>query len=893
MEIAPAVAVVLIEGGGNQEMAVAMTPMMRQYVELKEKYSDCLLFFRLGDFYEMFFDDAKLASRELELTLTGRDCGMTDRAPMCGVPYHSVDTYITRLIAKGYKVAICEQMEDPALAQGLVERDVIRIITPGTVIEEKMLEEGKNNYIAAILYRDGGIGLAYADVSTGGFYIEQLYGESVNGQLTDELARIQPTEIIANDALFEQQLLKKRLSTQYYLERAADPSFLLDSSAKRLQRHFNVASLTGFGCDHCEDGVRAAGALMQYLEETQKNALSHIQSIKVINRSAYMVLDAATRRNLELTQPLRAGASKKNTMLYLLNRTQTSMGSRMLRDWIDRPLQTLSEIVQRQDAVQLLCDDFLVRKTLQDLLKEVYDIERLSSKIVYGSINGRDCIALLHSLWQIPNIINALLHSETKADALTRIRMQLNPMDDIKGLLAAAICDEPPVSVKEGGIIRDGYHAEVDELRRISSGSKDWLERFEATERESTGIKNLKIGFNRVFGYYIEVTKSFTAAVPYYYERKQTLANAERYITPELKEMEQKILGAHERLISLEYDLFQKIRQVLLGVTKCLQENAALLAELDVYQSLAEVATAQKYCRPAINTEGKIAIEAGRHPVIEQSTKEHFVPNDVLLDNADNRLLIITGPNMAGKSTYMRQVALITLMAMIGSYVPAASADICIVDRIFTRIGASDDLSSGQSTFMVEMSEMANILNNATPNSLLILDEIGRGTSTFDGLSIAWSVLEFIASKRRCGAKSLFATHYHELTELEGKLEGVKNYRISVKEIGEDIVFFRKIVRGHGDKSFGIQVARLAGIPNDVLMRARDILNELEKADITAKKAAKRLQQSAVQETLFAIEPDPVAETILKKLANIDPDSLSPLEALNELYQLKKVIKKG
>lgn len=874
-------------------MAGTMTPMMRQYVELKEKYSDCLLLFRLGDFYEMFFDDAKLASKELELTLTGRDCGMSERAPMCGVPYHSVDSYITRLIAKGYKVAICEQMQDPALAQGLVERDVIRIITPGTVIEEKMLEEGKNNYIAAILYRDAAIGLAYADVSTGGFFIEQLNGESVNGQLMDELARIQPTEVITNDALFEQQLLKKRISAQYYLERIADPSFQLDSANKHLLRHFNVASLSGFGCDHCEDGVRAAGALMQYLEETQKNALSHIQSIKVINRSTYMILDAATRRNLELTQPLRTGASKKNTMLYLLDKTQTSMGSRMLRDWIDRPLQTPTEILQRQDAVQSFCDDYLIRKTIQDLLKEVYDIERLSSKIVYGNVNGRDCIALLHSLWQIPDISNSLLRIEKKSDALMRIETLLDPMDDVKGLLAASICDDPPVSVKEGGIIRNGYHAEVDDLRQISSGSKQWLEHFEATERESTGIKNLKVGFNRVFGYYIEVSKSFTAAVPYYYERKQTLANAERYITPDLKEMEQKILGAHERLIALEYDLFQQIRQVLLGVTKRLQENAALLSELDVYQSLSEVATARKYCRPTINTEGKIEIKAGRHPVIEQSTQEHFVPNDVLLDSSTNRLLIITGPNMAGKSTYMRQVALITLMAMIGSFVPANSADICVVDRIFTRIGASDDLSSGQSTFMVEMSEMANILNNATQNSLLILDEIGRGTSTFDGLSIAWSVLEFIASKRRCGAKSLFATHYHELTELEGKLDGVKNYRISVKEIGEDIVFLRKIVRGYGDKSFGIQVARLAGLPNDVLVRARDILGELEKSDIAAKKAVKRLQQGTVQETLFDIEPDPVVETILKKLSTIDPDSLSPLEALNELYQLKKVMQKG
>ena len=760
-------------------MARNLTPMMRQYLELKEKYSDCLLFFRLGDFYEMFFDDAKTAAKELELVLTGRDCGLEERAPMCGVPYHSVDVYINRLIEKGYKVAICEQMEDPALAKGLVERDVIRIITPGTVIEERMLDEGRNNYIVSIHMDGGRIGFAYADVSTGGFFACELEGERALTQLTDELARLQPTQIIAGEGLFLQPLLCKRLSSQYYLERYQDRAFQTAAARERLLRHFHVASLQGFGCEGLPAAVSAAGALMQYLEETQKNALSHIHTLRMLNRSSYMNLDAATRRNLELTQPLQHGGSRKNTLLYLLDRTKTAMGSRLLRDWIDRPLQNAGAIVRRQEAVAALAADMPARRSLQEQLAGVYDIERLCSRIVYGSINGRDCIALRNSLRAIPAVQQLL--QALAADPLREDAAALDPMEDIAALLAAAIAEEPPAGVKDGGVIRDGYNSEVDQLRAIQHGSRQWLADFEAAERERTGIRNLRVGYNRVFGYYIEITKSNLSQAPYEYERKQTLANAERFITPELKQMEEKILGAGERLIALEYELFQAVREALLAVTDRLQHNAALIARLDVYQSFAEVAVSNRYCRPHIREDGFIRIVDGRHPVVERTLREEFVPNDVQLDNAENRLLIITGPNMAGKSTYMRQVALITLMAHIGSFVPAREADIALVDRIFTRVGASDDLSAGQSTFMVEMSEVANILNNATAQSLLILDEIGRGTSTFDGLSIAWSVLEHIADPALCGAKTLFATHYHELTELEGKLEGVKNFCIAVK----------------------------------------------------------------------------------------------------------------
>ncbi len=866
-------------------MPASMTPMMRQYLELKEKYSDCLLFFRLGDFYEMFFDDAKTAAKELDLVLTGRDCGLSERAPMCGVPYHAVDNYIAKLIEKGYKVAVCEQMEDPALAKGLVERDVIRIITPGTVIEERMLEEGQNSYIAAIALGDNAIGLSYADVSTGEFYMLQLSGKQPSVSLLDELERIRPREIIAEPSLFLQQMLARQISATYYLEQYGANAFLPESARDILKRHFKVGSLSGFGADDAPYALCAAGALMRYLDETQKNALSHIGGMRLLNRSSYMVLDATTRRNLELTQPLRFGGNKKNTLIHLLDHAKTGMGGRMLRDWIDRPLQSIEEIERRLDAVGELKDNLTQRRQLQEMLQGMYDIERLCSKIVYGTVNARDCIALIQTLERVP-LIKETLHAN-ESEALTDISRGLDEMEDVLNLLLRAITDEPPANLKEGGFIRSGYNAEVDELRGIAEHSQAWLEQFEANERESTKIKSLRVSYNRVFGYYIEVTKSYLSQVPYGYERKQTLANAERFVTPELKEMEQKILGANDRLVALEAELFAQIRGVLVGCTERLQFNGGLIAELDVYVSLSEAAANFSYCRPKWNRQGTIKIINGRHPVIERAIKEPFIPNDVLLNRADDRLLIITGPNMAGKSTYMRQTALIALMAHIGSFVPATESDLSIVDRIFTRIGASDDLSSGQSTFMVEMSEVANILHNASENSLLILDEIGRGTSTFDGLSIAWSVLEYIADAKRCGAKALFATHYHELTELEGELSGVKNFRVTVREIGEDIVFLRKIVRGGADRSFGIQVARLAGLPEAVLARAKEILEKLESADIAAKREPAKIE-TAVQPSLLDESRE---ESALRILRELDVNHLTPLEALNQLFALSAMLK--
>ena len=866
-------------------MPASMTPMMRQYLELKDKYSDCLLFFRLGDFYEMFFEDAKTASKELDLVLTGRDCGLSERAPMCGVPYHALDNYVAKLIEKGYKVAICEQITDPALSKGLVERDVIRIITPGTVIEDRMLEEGQNSYIASIAMGDSIIGLAYADVSTGEFYLLQLSGKQPAVALLDELERIRPREIIAEPSLFLQQLLSRQISSSYYLEQYGANAFLPESARDILKRHFQVNSLAGFGADEAPYAVSAAGALMRYLDETQKNALSHIRGMRLLNRSSYMVLDATTRRNLELTQPLRFGGNKKNTLLHLLDHAKTGMGGRMLRDWIDRPLQSIDEIERRLDAVSALKDNMTQRKQLQELLHGMYDIERLCSKIVYGSVNARDCIALQQTIQRVPIIKESLRDNDSAA--LSEISRSLDEMEDVLSLLLAAITEEPPATLKDGGFIRAGYNAEVDELRSIAENSQSWLERFEAAQRESTKIKSLRVSYNRVFGYYIEITKSYLAQVPYEYERKQTLANAERFVTPELKEMEQKILGAKDRLVLLENELFAGIREVLVNCTGRLQTNGALIAELDGYVSLAEVASNFQYCRPSWNQQGRIKIVNGRHPVIERAMKDPFVPNDVLLNRTDDRLLIITGPNMAGKSTYMRQTALIALMAHIGSFVPATEADISIVDRIFTRIGASDDLSSGQSTFMVEMSEVANILHNASENSLLILDEIGRGTSTFDGLSIAWSVLEYIADAKKCGAKALFATHYHELTELEGELAGVKNFRVTVREIGEDIVFLRKIVRGGADQSFGIQVARLAGLPDLVLTRAKEILEKLESADIAAKREPAKIEVG-VQPSLLDESGEESALRILKEM---DVNHLTPLEALNQLFALHAMLK--
>ena len=859
-----------------------LTPMMRQYMEVKQQYPDCFLFYRLGDFYEMFFDDAIEGSKILELTLTGRDCGLEERAPMCGVPYHAVDTYVNKMISLGHKVAICEQMEDPALAKGLVTRSVTRVITPGTVIEEKMLDGSKNNYIFSLNYTPSGIGYAYSDISTGVFFSCEVYGTNASVVLFDELTRLSPSEIIANELLFEQDYLVKRIRSAYYLEKLPNVRFHPEQAEKRLKQHFAVASLKGYGLEGKTLAVGAAGALLSYLEDTQKNALSHIHSIRLLNRSAFMQLDASTRRNLELTQPLQYNGSKKSTLLYLLDATKTSMGARLLRNWIDCPLQTKNEIVYRLQAVDTFVRDLRTRKTLGEYLDSVYDIERLTSKIAYGTINGRDCIALMNSLRQITPITMLLCGIPTEAiDAIVR---ELDPMDDVVGLIDAAIDPNPPVNIKDGGLIRKGYNAEVDELRAISNDSQGMLDAIAVREREATGIKTLRIGYNRVFGYYIEVSKSFMANVPYYYERKQTIANAERYVTPELKELEKKILNATDRLLELEAELFRSVREALLACTERLQTDAALLARLDVFRSLAEVAVSNRYVKPTISDSSVIRIQNGRHPIVERAMKNGFIPNDVNLDLENNRLLIVTGPNMAGKSTYMRQVALITLMAQIGSFVPADEAEIGIVDRIFTRIGASDDLASGQSTFMVEMSEMANIINNATKDSLLILDEIGRGTSTFDGLSIAWAVLEHIADPILCGAKTLFATHYHELTELEGKLEGVVNYRITVKEIGDDVLFLRKIVRGSADKSFGIQVARLAGLPESVIGRAKEILVELEQSDLL------------VRDTKETNMPQPTSESkversILNDLRKMDLEHMTPIDAFMKLHSYSDALK--
>jgi DNA mismatch repair protein MutS len=856
--------------------------MMRQYMEVKQQYPDCFLFYRLGDFYEMFFDDAVEGSKILELTLTGRDCGLEERAPMCGVPYHAVDTYVNKMISLGHKVAICEQMEDPALAKGLVTRSVTRVITPGTVIEEKMLDGAKNNYIFSLNFAPNGIGYAYSDISTGIFYACELYGSNAQTSLFDELTRLSPSEIIANELLYEQDYLCKRIRSGYYLEKLPNVRFHPEQAETRLKKHFSVASLKGYGLEGKTLAIGAAGALLSYLEETQKNALSHIHSIRLLNRSEYMQLDASTRRNLELTQPLQFNGSRKSTLLYLLDATKTSMGARMLRNWIDCPLQTKNSIVYRLNAVDTFVRDLRTRKMLGEYLGSVYDIERLTSKIAYGTINGRDCIALMNSLRQITPITMLLCGIPT--EAIDTIVNELDPMDDVIGLIDAAIDPNPPVNIKDGGLIRKGYNAEVDELRAISGDSQGMLESVAAREREATGIKTLRIGYNRVFGYYIEVTKSLTANVPYYYERKQTLANAERYVTPELKELEKKILSATDRLLELETELFRGVREALLACTERLQKNAVLLARLDVFRSLAEIAVSNRYVMPKIADTSIIRIVNGRHPIVERTMKNGFIPNDVNLDLDKNRLLIVTGPNMAGKSTYMRQVALITLMAHIGSFVPADEAEIGIVDRIFTRIGASDDLSSGQSTFMVEMSEMANIINNATKDSLLILDEIGRGTSTFDGLSIAWAVLEHIANPILCGAKTLFATHYHELTELEGKLEGVVNYRITVKEIGDDVLFLRKIVKGSADKSFGIQVAKLAGLPESVIGRAKEILGELEQSDLLVRDT----KEPAASQT----SPESKVErSILNDLKKLDLEHMTPIEAFMKLHSYTDALK--
>ncbi len=864
---------------------MALTPMMQQYMDVKSKYKDCILFYRLGDFYEMFFEDALTASRELELTLTGRDCGLSERAPMCGVPYHAVENYLNRLIEKGYKVAICEQMEDPALAKGLVEREVIRVVTPGTVIESGMLDERTNNFLLSVCFSGEKAGLAFADVSTGEFFVHQV--SDAARTLADEVTRIHPVEIIASDLVrLREYVTRDDLS----MSEQPGTAFQFQNASEILCRHFHLQDLSPLGLtDDYRLAAQAAGALMRYLDETQKNALEHITELRIYQSGDTMLLDRNTRRNLELTESIRS-RTKKGSLLWLLDKTSTAMGGRLLRSWIEQPLVNRGEILRRLDAVEEFTAQHVLTMTLSEELQGVYDVERLLSKVSYKSLNARDCLSLCASLKRVPDIRSLLSNAQSKG--VRAIYALLDPLEDLTALLERAINPEAPPVISEGGIIRDGYSAILDEYRSAATNGKQWIIDMEAREREATGIKNLRIQYNRVFGYYIEVTKSYYDMVPMHYQRRQTLANSERYITPELREIEQKIVGAQEQSVRLELQLFAEIREKIAGEILRIQHTAQGLKTLDALLSLAKVAVSNHYVRPDIALDGSLEIVEGRHPVVEQTMQEGgFVPNDAAMDQDQARMLIITGPNMAGKSTYMRQVALITLMAHIGSFVPARSAKIPIVDRIFTRVGASDDLASGQSTFMVEMSETAYILRNATKDSLIILDEIGRGTSTFDGLAIAWAVVEYLCDPARVGAKTLFATHYHELSELEGHVEGVQNYCISVKEHGEDVIFLRKIVRGGADKSFGIHVARLAGVPHPVLVRAHEIQARLEVSDVN-RIGQNILEEGSTRENEQVSLFDVGKTEIVNELQNIDVMALTPIDAMNKLFLLREKARK-
>ena len=880
-------------------MSNELTPMMKQYMQTKEEYKDCILFYRLGDFYEMFFDDALTASKELEITLTGKNCGLEERAPMCGIPYHAVDSYLNRLVSKGYKVAICEQVEDPKTAKGIVKREVIRVVTPGTNLDTQGLDETKNNYIMCIVYMADRYGLSVADVTTGEYLVTELDSQT---KLMDELYKFMPSEIVCNEAFYMSGLdlddLKNRLHMAIY---SLEAWYFDDALCREtLQEHFKVASLEGIGLSDYECGMIASGALLKYLEETQKNSLSHMSRLTRYATGNYMVLDSATRRNLELVETLRE-KQKRGSLLWVLDKTKTAMGARTLRKYVEQPLIDKESIVKRLDAVAELKDNAICREEIREYLNPVYDLERLVGKITYQSANPRDLIAFQSSLSMLPSVKCIL--KDMESDLLKEIYEELDPLEELCDLVGRAIQEEPPLAMKEGGIIKDGYNEEVDRLRKAKSEGKNWLADLETKEREKTGIKNLRIRYNKVFGYYLEVTNSFKDLVPDYYTRKHTLANAERYIIPELKELEDTILGAEDKLCALEYELYCEVRNTIAAELTRIQRTAKAVAKLDVIASLALVAERNNYVRPKINEKGVIDIRDGRHPVVEKMIpNDMFIANDTYLDDKKQRISIITGPNMAGKSTYMRQAALIVLMAQLGSFVPASSANIGLVDRIFTRVGASDDLASGQSTFMVEMNEVANILRNATSKSLLILDEIGRGTSTFDGLSIAWAVVEYISNSKLLGAKTLFATHYHELTELEGKISNVNNYCIAVKEKGDDIVFLRKIVKGGADKSYGIQVAKLAGVPDPVINRAKEIVEELVTADITGKvkdiavqgsetkkKTQKKLDE--VDLTQFSLFDTVKDDDVLNELKELDISHMTPMDAMNKLYQLQNKLR--
>ena len=871
-----------------------LSPMMLHYLQTKEQYPDCILFYRLGDFYEMFFEDAQIVSKELELTLTGKSCGLDERAPMCGVPYHALESYLSRLVQKGYKAAICEQMEDPQTAKGMVRREVVRIVTPGTNLDMDALDDEKNNFLFCLLYGQGDSGIAVADVTTGEFLVTQARG---NREIYDEILRYSPSEIICSENFLVSGIdledLRDRLGI--VINTLDVHYFDDDAAAMLLKKHFRVSGLMALGIEDMRAGTAAAGALLRYLYDTQKNSLSHITGINAYAVGKYMLLDSSTRRNLELTQTLR-DKKKQGSLLWVLDKTGTAMGARLLNQMLEQPLVDADEIRLRLDAVESLCRAGVDRDEIREYLRPVYDLERLMTRVSYGTANPRDLIALRESLRMFAPV--RLVLRDFDAALLHTLYDEMEDYHDLTTLLDAAIEEEPPITVREGGIIKKGFDADIDRLREASTQGRKWLLDLEAEDQKRTGIKNLRIKYNKVFGYYFEVTNSFKDLVPPDYQRKQTLVGSERYTTDKLKELEDTILGAQDRCNTLEYDKFTQIRETVGSAMERIQRGARALAMLDVLCSLSLVAERNGYVRPSLNEKGVIRIKGGRHPVVERMLRGEFISNDTHLDNGRHAIAIITGPNMAGKSTYMRQVALICLMAQIGSFVPASSADLCVVDRIFTRVGASDDLGSGQSTFMVEMNEVANILRNATPRSLLILDEIGRGTATYDGLSIAWAVIEHISNKKFLGAKTLFATHYHELTELEGKIDNVNNYCVAVREKGDDIVFLRKIVKGGADRSYGIQVARLAGLPAIVIDRAGEIMAQLNDSDITEKissievksgggKAAPVKHYDDVdlgQMSLFDTVTD---EDVLKELKEIDISNLTPLDALNTLYRLQ------
>ncbi len=873
-----------------------LSPMMEQYVATKEQYKDCILFYRLGDFYEMFFDDALTASKELEITLTGKDCGLEERAPMCGVPYHAADIYINRLIEKGYKVAIGEQVEDPKLAKCLVKREVIRVVTPGTNMSSEVLDETKNNYLMSISYYNFKYGISVADISTGIF---KTCNVSTAEKVIDEINKYQPSEIIYQDTF-----LNSGIDVNYTIEKlkitaseAPSHYFNYETSEITLKRHFHVSSIEGLGLKDFPESVVASGALLQYLYDTQMNSLSHINHIELYSVDSYMIIDSSTRRNLELTETLR-DKQKKGSLLWVLDKTKTAMGARKLREYVEQPLLSKESIQERLDSIESLNASLITREELREYLNTIYDLERLMTRISLRTANPRDMLSFKNSIKYLPAIKDML--KELKAQRFQDIYNDFDVLDDLYELLECAINEEPPISIKEGGIFKPGYNEQIDKLKLAKSECKNWIAELEAKERDATGIKNLKIKYNKVFDYYFEVTNSFKDLVPDYFIRKQTLANAERFTTPELNELSSTILGAEDKLYALEYETYVELRDKVGEALTRVQKTAQYIAETDALASLAYVSEKNNYTRPAINEEGVIDIKNGRHPVVEKMLgNDSFVSNDTFLNNIESRISIITGPNMAGKSTYMRQTALIVLMAQIGCYVPADSANIGLCDRIFTRVGASDDLASGQSTFMIEMNEVANILRNATNNSLIILDEIGRGTSTFDGLSIAWAVVEYIADKELLGAKTLFATHYHELTELEGKLSSVNNYCIAVKEEGDNIVFLRKIVKGGADRSYGIQVARLAGVPDRVLRRANEICLQLVDSDIASKAKAieikdmkdsssKSGKDSYDQLSFFS---SPVEMSIANELKTMDLNNMTPIKAMLYLQELQERLK--